>query len=94
MIYGANPLPGGKCGSTTIDRAFYKLMCNRFGSTFTGLKREKTGPGSSFMSHFESAKRDFGCSEYSKTYRLHLKMPKAKDSEYYDTEDDEVLLTT
>ena len=46
------------------------------------------------MTQFESAKRDFGVSQYSRTYRFHLKLPGVADSDWYDPDDDEVLLTT
>jgi hypothetical protein len=84
---------GGKCGSTTIDRAFHRLMRSRFGMAFTSLPLAKKGAGSNLMKQFESAKRDFGSAEYAKTYRFHLKM-NAEDSRYFDADDDEVLITT
>ncbi|KAK3369988.1 hypothetical protein B0H63DRAFT_514209 [Podospora didyma] len=84
---------GGKCGSTSIDRAFHKLMRSRFGDAFDCLPPHKTGATSEFMGKFESAKRDFGTSQYSRTYRFHLKM-KVENSDYYDSVDDEVLLTS
>ncbi|KAK0724594.1 hypothetical protein B0H67DRAFT_598148 [Lasiosphaeris hirsuta] len=84
---------GGKCGSTTIDRAFYKLMCDRFGSAFTELDSSKTGPNSKFMLDFEAIKRSFGESEYEQINRLTLKMDRAEDSDYYSADDYEVILT-
>ncbi|KAK3348636.1 hypothetical protein B0T25DRAFT_546149 [Lasiosphaeria hispida] len=84
---------GGKCGSTSIDRAFYKLMCDRFGSAFTELDSSKTGPNSKFMLDFEAIKRSFGESEYEQINRLTLKMDRADDSDYYSAEDYEVIVT-
>jgi hypothetical protein len=68
-------------------------MRSRFGSCFERLPLEKKGANSKFMLEFESAKRDFGTSQYARTYRFHLKM-NAQDSDWYDSDDDEVLLTT
>jgi hypothetical protein len=45
------------------------------------------------MHMFEVAKRDFGTTERSRTYRFSLKM-KVDSSCYYDDEDDEVLIST
>ncbi|KAF3480439.1 heat shock 70 kDa protein 12A [Arthroderma uncinatum] len=54
---------GAKCGSTTIDRQFYKLMLERFGDAFRDLPLKTKGPGSDFMDEFEKIKHDFGYSE-------------------------------
>ncbi|ORY17909.1 hsp70-like protein [Clohesyomyces aquaticus] len=50
---------GGKCGGTYIDRNLYKLFKERYGSAFTSLPPERTGPGSRFMQQFESKKKSF-----------------------------------
>lgn len=84
---------GGKCGSTTIDRALHKLMEERFGSAFSSLPYEKKGGGAKFMNQFESAKRDFGVSKRSRKYRLDLRL-KVPDSQWYDGDDNEVIITT
>ncbi|KAF3770180.1 actin-like ATPase domain-containing protein, partial [Cryphonectria parasitica EP155] len=82
----------GKCGSTTIDRAFYQLMRKRFGGVFEKVPEEKRGVTSKFMKDFEAAKKDFGVSDHPRNTRLNLKM-QAKASEHYDDDDNEVILT-
>ncbi|KAF4946662.1 hypothetical protein FGADI_11010 [Fusarium gaditjirri] len=83
----------GKCGSTTIDRALHRLMEERFGSAFSSLPSEKKGGGTKFMNQFESAKRNFGVSKRARKYRLDLRL-KAPDSEWYDGDYNEVIITT
>ncbi|TPX16453.1 uncharacterized protein E0L32_003747 [Thyridium curvatum] len=84
---------GGKCGSTTIDRAFLALMQRRFGEAFQKLPEKKRGINSKFMAEFESAKRDFNDPRIPRTHRLHLKMD-VGNCRYYDAEDEEVLLSS
>ncbi|KAF5965228.1 Hsp70 chaperone protein [Fusarium bulbicola] len=84
---------GGKCGSTTIDRALHRLMVDRFGSAFSSLPYEKRGAGTKFMNQFESAKRDFGLSKRSRKYRLDLRL-QVPNSQWYDGDDNEVIITT
>lgn len=84
---------GGKCGSTTIDRALHRLMEKRFGSLFSSLSYQKTGAGSKFMTQFESFKRDFGVSKRSRQYLLDLNLGCA-DSKWYSSDENEVIITT
>lgn len=84
---------GGKCGSTTIDRALHRLMEERFGPLFTSLSYQKTGVGSKFMTQFESIKRDFGFSKRSRQYLLDLNLG-CEDSQWYRSDENEVVITT
>lgn len=85
---------GGKCGSTAIDRNFYRLMAERFGNAFTSLSHRKTGPGSIFMNKFELIKRDFGYSDDEQTYELPLDIALTKaDPEYFDVDERLVLIS-
>jgi hypothetical protein len=68
-------------------------MRSRFGEAFSNLPRGKKSAGSKFMNQFESAKREFGDSQCSKTYRFNLKMA-VRGSSYYDDDDDEHLFST
>lgn len=86
-------MKAGKCGSTSIDRAFYKLMRERFGPAFDRVPEEKRSVSSKFMKDFEAAKRDYGVSEYPRNSRLNLKINGVEGYDYYDDEDNEVLLT-
>lgn len=86
-------MTGGKCGSTTIDRNLHALLEKRFGRAFVDLPLKRKGMGSRLMRDFEGAKRDFGFSDTSKTYRFHLPMEGVQDSNWYDEDDEEVLLT-
>ena len=83
---------GGKCGSTSIDRAFIELLRRRFGNCFDNAPAKRKCMGSRFMEAFEGAKRDFGFVRPSRTYRFHLVMP-VKDSEWYDEDENEVKLS-
>lgn len=76
--------PGGKCGSTYIDRLFINWMEERFGAAYTRLAWAKRGPSSTFMNNFEGIKQDFG-STTSKSYEMHLVMQGVSDSDHYDT---------
>ncbi|KAF5704859.1 Hsp70 family heat shock protein [Fusarium globosum] len=84
---------GGKCGSTTIDRAFHRLMEERFGSSFSSLSYQKTGAGSKFMTQFESIKRHFGVSKLAKRHLIDLNLGCA-DSQWYRGDENEVVITT
>ncbi|KAL4785997.1 actin-like ATPase domain-containing protein [Aspergillus varians] len=82
---------GGKCGSTAVDRNFYKLMSERFGEAFNKLPSKRKSPGSQFMNKFEGIKRDFGNSDEQTTFELPLNMTLADpDPKYFD--DDELLV--
>lgn len=86
--------PGGKCGSTYIDRNLHSLLSRRFGAPFDNLPFSKKGPGSKFMISFETHKRDFGRHDDDDGIRelndLKLDIP---DSEFYDEEEQVVKLT-
>lgn len=58
----ANSFPGGKCGSTFIDRNLHNLMQRRFGQAFQEIEMKRKGPGSRFMNSWEGIKRSFGTS--------------------------------
>ncbi|PYI36946.1 actin-like ATPase domain-containing protein [Aspergillus indologenus CBS 114.80] len=78
---------GGKCGSSAIDRSFYRLMFQRFGSAFENLSPRYTGPGSSFMNKFEIVKRGFGQTPQT-SFELPLKMKLCRpDPAHYDEEE-------
>lgn len=51
---------GGKCGSTYIDKHFYKPLSGWFGKKFISLAQDHRGPDSKFMVCFEDIKREFG----------------------------------
>lgn len=83
-------LLGAKCGSSTIDRHFQKLMEERFGDAYTSKSQKVIGPKSPFMSEFEEVKRRFIDTTLIDGIRLDLGL---EDSEYYNKEDAEVTLT-
>ncbi|RAH43079.1 Hsp70 family protein [Aspergillus brunneoviolaceus CBS 621.78] len=87
---------GGKCGSTAIDRNFYKLMSHRFGKAFDNLPVSAKGPGSHFMNRFEVIKKDFGNSCFLDILELPLNMtlPKAKSSKHFDADERLVKITS
>ncbi|KAF5861274.1 hypothetical protein ETB97_000466 [Aspergillus alliaceus] len=79
---------GGKCGSTAVDRNFYKLMSDRFGDAFNNLPMRRKSPGSEFMKQFETIKRDFGSSDESTTFELPLNMTVSDpDPKHFDNEE-------
>lgn len=85
---------GGKCGSTAVDRNFYKLMSDRFGDAFDRLPRKRKSPGSEFMRKFEIIKRDFGNSDEDTTFELPLNMTVDNpDPEFFDEEERLVLIS-
>ncbi|KAK9554850.1 hypothetical protein V6Z77_006137 [Aspergillus fumigatus] len=86
---------GGKCGSTAVDRNFYKLMSDRFGDAFDRLPRKRKSPGSEFMRKFEIIKRDFGNSDEDTTFELPLNMTVDNpDPEFFDEEERLVLISS
>ncbi|KAK6828704.1 hypothetical protein RU639_003752 [Aspergillus parasiticus] len=86
---------GGKCGSTAVDRNFYKLMSDRFGDAFDNLPMRRKGPGSEFMKKFEIIKRDFGSSDESTDFELPLNMTVPDpDPAYFDDEERLVILSS
>ncbi|RAL13363.1 Hsp70 family protein [Aspergillus homomorphus CBS 101889] len=87
---------GGKCGSTAIDRNFYKLMLHRFGSAFQDLPASAKGPGSNFMNRFEIIKRDFGTSCDFDVFELPLNMipPSGVSSKDFDADERLVKITS
>ncbi|KAF7157792.1 hypothetical protein CNMCM6106_003921 [Aspergillus hiratsukae] len=86
---------GGKCGSTAVDRNFYKLMSDRFGDAFDNLPTKRKSPGSDFMKKFEIIKRDFGNSDEETTFELPLNMTVANpDPEFFDEEERLVLISS
>ncbi|KAI1990676.1 hypothetical protein LOZ53_003137 [Ophidiomyces ophidiicola] len=85
-------LPGAKCGSTTIDREFYKLMSKRFGDAFDRLPLKLKGPGSEFMNAFERIKQDFGYSTVGdEIYELPLDMSTEDALPKYFDEDERLV---
>ncbi|KAJ5087391.1 actin-like ATPase domain-containing protein [Penicillium angulare] len=60
FIYDELVQSGGKlCGSTSIDRDFYRLMQRRFGDSFSSLPAYDISQTSKFMYEFEKAKCTF-----------------------------------
>lgn len=92
-------MAGGKCGGTTVDRNFHKILQERFGIAFEELPLNKIGARSHFMNAFEAIKRDFrGNLDESKVYEVPLKMKKLDEEDpkmrdWYDFEEDVVKLT-
>jgi hypothetical protein len=86
---------GGKCGSTAIDRNFYKLMSERFGPAFDALSAKRKGPGSTFMRYFEALKRNFGLDSEDTTHELELPGIRSSqvDPQYYDEEEGTVIIS-
>ncbi|KAE8364462.1 hypothetical protein BDV27DRAFT_128405 [Aspergillus caelatus] len=86
---------GGKCGSTAVDRNFYKLMSDRFGDAFDNLPMRRKGPGSEFMKQFEIIKRDFGSSDESDYFELPLNMTVPDpDPAHFDDEERMVIISS
>ncbi|KAL4942784.1 hypothetical protein BDV06DRAFT_211602 [Aspergillus oleicola] len=86
---------GGKCGSTAVDRNFYKLMSERFGEAFDKLPMKRKGPGSEFMRRFETLKRDFGVSDEQTIHVLPLNMTiDDPDPKYFDEEERIVMVSS
>ncbi|KAL2819288.1 hypothetical protein BDW59DRAFT_151587 [Aspergillus cavernicola] len=86
---------GGKCGSTAIDRNFYRLMSERFGEAFEKLPGKRKSPGSQFMNTFEGVKRDFGNSDEQTTFELPLNMPlDDPDPKYFDDDERLVIISS
>ncbi|KAE8149079.1 hypothetical protein BDV25DRAFT_141187 [Aspergillus avenaceus] len=50
-------MSGNTCGSTAVDRLFYKFMEETFGDAFIGLEPRLKGPGSFLMESFEKVKK-------------------------------------
>lgn len=87
------PGTGEKCGSTYIDREFYKWMSKRFGGAFDNMNPDKKRPGSRFMKEFEGHKRDFGSLGNHQKFDIELVIPGAKDSDIYEQDNSTVILT-
>ncbi|KAL4734478.1 actin-like ATPase domain-containing protein [Aspergillus similis] len=86
---------GGKCGSTAVDRNFYRLMSDRFGEAFDNLPLKRKSPGSEFMRKFEVIKRDFGHSDEETTFELPLNMTLSEpNSDHFDDEERLVILSS
>ncbi|TVY15152.1 Heat shock protein [Lachnellula arida] len=85
---------GGKCGSTYVDRNLHSLLSEWFGSSFDELPFSQKGPGSKFMTSFETYKKSFGLSDDTGDIReigpIRLDLP---DSEHFD-EDERLLILT
>ncbi|KAJ5614996.1 hypothetical protein N7537_000110 [Penicillium hordei] len=64
---------GELCGSTLIDREFYRLMCERFGDAFESLPSGHINLSSAFMGSFERIKCRFGQSNET-IHHLRLEM--------------------
>lgn len=86
--------PGGKCGSTYIDRNLYQLMETRFGRAFETIRMTAKGPGSRFMNTWESVKRSFTQKDDGIIYEIGpLRMEGISDSAFYDEEEAMARLT-
>lgn len=81
-----------------VNLNFRTLMQRRFGTAFTSLGPEKTGPGSRFMTEFETAMSDFSPTNSTRrVLRFHLRMRDLSSldpdiSKYYDEDDEDVRL--
>jgi len=85
---------GKMCGSTFVDRNLHELMRKRFGKAFEDVDPRRRGPGSRFMTQWESVKRSFGQSgDYITKEIGPLIMRGVSSSEWYDDEDGSVRLT-
>jgi hypothetical protein len=86
---------GGKCGSTALDRNFYKLMSERLGPAFDALPAKRKGPGSTFMGYFEVLKRNFGLDSEDTTHELELLGIRSSqvDPQYYDEDAGVVIIS-
>ncbi|KAL2819072.1 hypothetical protein BDW59DRAFT_181760 [Aspergillus cavernicola] len=86
---------GTVCGSTAIDRNFYRLMSKRFGAAFDKLPVKRKSAGSEFMKRFEIIKRDFGNSDGQSTFELPLNMTvQNADDRYFDEEERLVIISS
>lgn len=83
-------LLGAKCGSSTIDRHFQKLMEERFNDAYKAKSSKYIGPKSIFMNEFESLKRRFDSDTDTDVLPLVMDL---ETSDYYDANDAEVILT-
>ncbi|WPH02104.1 hsp70-like protein [Acrodontium crateriforme] len=85
---------GGKCGATFLDRNLLRLMEQRFGQSFRDVPIQSRGPGSFFMSAWESTKRDFGEYHSGRPARIGpIRIPGTHRNDWYDIEEAMVLLT-
>ncbi|CAD6450069.1 da6a4bb9-e93e-481b-ba9f-35eb6b8a01e0 [Sclerotinia trifoliorum] len=84
---------GGKCGATYIDRNLHSLLSRRFGPAFDDVPFGQKGPGSRFMTAFETLKRDFGRNDEKEVGELGPLNLAVSNSDHYDEEDRLVLLT-
>lgn len=83
---------GGKCGSAALDRAFLKLLEDRLGRTFRNWPNKKTNRGSSLMTAFDTAKKEFGTTTHTEGWRIPL--GSIEDDPENGIEDCELNLTT
>lgn len=86
-------LPGAKCGSTSIDRAFHDLMRDRFGSSWDNIEERRKGAGSNFMEQWERVKCSFGDTGDDRPHELQLNIKGHTDPRWYDEDEGMVKLT-
>lgn len=85
---------GGKCGSTSIDRNLEQLMRERFGMAYDEIDMRRKGPGSRFMSSWESVKLSFGDTSDDRVQEIGpLNMRNVPESPWYNAVESMVLLT-
>lgn len=85
---------GGKCGATSVDRNLHWLMHQRFGVAWDEIEMRRKGPGSRFMSAWESVKRGFGSHSDSQVREIGpLNLRNVGSSHFYDSNESMVLLT-
>jgi hypothetical protein len=69
-------------------------MHERFGSAFDDVEMRRKGPGSRFMTSWESVKRGFGTQNDTKIKEIGpLSMKGVEGSRFYDEEESMVRLT-
>ncbi|KAJ6008084.1 actin-like ATPase domain-containing protein [Penicillium herquei] len=89
------PGSGTLCGSTSVDREFYKLMQERFGGLFSSLQLDQTGLSTKFMNDFMEIKHAFtGYGDM--IFKLHLDMNVSRsfNPEWYDQRTQTVILSS
>ncbi|KAH8429101.1 Hsp70 family protein [Aspergillus melleus] len=84
---------GAICGATTVQRALYTLMIERFGDAFIDAPLPLRAPGSLFMANFEECMAKFDGSDQSKA-QLPLRMEsRGYNPRWYNIRKAEVLLS-
>ncbi|KAJ5712960.1 actin-like ATPase domain-containing protein [Penicillium malachiteum] len=89
------PGSGKLCGSTSVDREFYKLMEKRFGDVFSSLPWYVIGLTSEFMQDFMKVKCAFtGHGNAIFQLPLEIKVSQPFNPEWYDQNTGHVILSS